>query len=233
MQRRSVDRKEVRSRTFWITFFVTAALGIGGAITVEAVRGDTPPVAAPVRSKPDPATPKVAPRPASSSTTTTTTTSIPLPQPEDAPADPRAAVPVIQTGEIEIPKIGLKTATYEGIWLTVLDVGPGHWPGSAEPGGYGNAVIAGHRVTNSKPFRRIDELVTGDSITVRTTKGSFTYAVDTSLVVSPEDTWIAGQTPGYFLTIFACHPPGSARYRYVVQARLANTEPPVPIPGMA
>ena len=175
------------------------------------------------------------PEPSTTSTTpsTSTTSAIPLPIPEDAPADARADVPVIQIGEIEIPKIGLRHAIYEGVWLTVLDVGPGHWPGTAEPGGYGNAVIAGHRVTHSHPFRRIDELAAGDEIIVRTTKGVFTYAYEKSLVVEPSETWIAVQEPGHTLTLFACHPPGSARYRYVVRATLLRSDPPVVIAGMA
>lgn len=169
----------------------------------------------------------------SASPSTSTTSAPPLPVPEDAPADARADVPVIQVGEIEIPKIGLRHPIYEGVWLTVLDVGPGHWPGTAEPGGYGNSVIAGHRVTHSHPFRRIDELGAGDHIIVRTPKGVFTYTYEKSLVVEPSETWIAVQEPGHTLTLFACHPPGSARYRYVVRATLVQSEPPVPVSGMA
>src|SRR5262249_35729816 len=74
-----------------------------------------------------------------------TTTTAPLPMPENPPKDPYADVPVRQVGTISIPKIGLLAPAYEGIWLTVLDHGPGHWPGSAEPGGRGNTVFAGHR----------------------------------------------------------------------------------------
>ena len=33
------------------------------------------------------------------------------------------------------------------------------WPGSAVPGQLGNAVFAGHRVTHTHPFLRINELV--------------------------------------------------------------------------
>ncbi|MGB2756505.1 MAG: class E sortase [Acidimicrobiia bacterium] len=166
-------------------------------------------------------------------TSSTTSAAPPLPVPQDAPQDAHANVPVIQIGEIEIPKIGLKHKIYEGVWLTVIDVGPGHWPGTAEPGGYGNAVIAGHRVTHSHPFRRIDELASGDEIIVRTPKGVFTYVFGHTVVVDPAETWIAAQEPGQALTLFACHPPGSAKYRYVVRATLKRSDPPVPIDGMS
>ncbi|HEX5615902.1 MAG TPA: sortase, partial [Acidimicrobiia bacterium] len=76
----------------------------------------------------------------------------PLPQPEAPPDDPYADVPIVPVGSVVIPKIGLDHTVYEGIWLTVIDEGPGHWPGSAMPGERGNTVFPGHRVTNSRPF---------------------------------------------------------------------------------
>ena len=100
-----------------------------------------------------------------------------LPHPDPAPSDPYADVPVTQIGSISIPAIGLDHAIYEGVWLTVLDHGPGHWPGSAMPGQRGNAVFPGHRVTHSRPFYDLDLLVPGDEITFLTTDGAFTYAV--------------------------------------------------------
>jgi len=151
----------------------------------------------------------------------------PLPQPEDAPTDPRADVPVVPIGEIEIPKIGLIHTVYEGVWLTVVDHGPGHWPGTAEPGGWGNSVFAGHRVTNSHPFRRIDELAPSDEIIVRNDRGVFTYQVTGNQVVDESAMHIVDQAPGRTITIFACHPPGSAQFRFVVFGALVRADPPV------
>lgn len=162
-------------------------------------------------------------------TTTPTSTLPPLPQPEDSPANPNAKVPVNQIGSIEIPKLNMTQNVYEGVTLTVLNVGPGHWPGTAEPGGYGNTVIAGHRVTHSKPFRNVDKLVAGDDIFVTTAKGKFNYKVTNIEIVYPKDIWIVDQTPGFRLTLFACHPPGSATQRIVVHAELVD--PPFKIPA--
>jgi sortase A len=156
------------------------------------------------------------------STTETTSSLPPLPQPQDSPVDEYADVPVDEIGTIEIPKIGLNTKMYEGVWLTVLNVGPGHWPGTAMPGGYGNTVIAGHRVTHSHPFRHIDDLVPGDEIITTTADGRFVYKVTGSDIVYPKDIWIVDQTPGFRITLFACHPPGSARQRYVIYGELEN-----------
>lgn len=163
-------------------------------------------------------------KPVPSSTTTTTTTTLPpLPVPEAAPANPYEDVPIVRIGTIEIPKIGLVHDIFAGIWLTTIDHGPGHWPGSAEPGGYGNSIFAGHRVTNSHPFRNIDQLVVGDEIVVTTDAGRFVYRMTGTEVVDPSGMHITTQRPGHQLTLFACHPPGSAAYRYVVFADLVST----------
>lgn len=152
-----------------------------------------------------------------------------LTQPVDTPADPNAPVPVTEIAHLQIPKIGLDAGVFEGIELSVINHGPSHWPGSAPPGGFGNMVLAGHRVTHSAPFRHVDRLVPGDVITVSDARGIYTYVVTGHSVVTPEQTEIAIQDPGYRMTLFACHPPGSAEYRYVVNAQLVRTEPPAPL----
>jgi sortase A len=170
-----------------------------------------------------PATTTTAPATTTAPTTLPPTTATPaLSQPAPPPADPHAPVPVTAVGEISIPKIGLDTTYYEGVWLTVIDVGPGHWPGTASAGGYGNMVLAGHRVTHSHPFRNIDQLVPGDDIFVRDATGTYTYRVTGSEVVTPDQLWIVDQKPGHEITLFACHPPGSATYRYVVHGELVS-----------
>ena len=40
--------------------------------------------------------------------------------------------------------------------------------------------------------------------------------------MDPEAVQIADQTPQYTATLFACHPPGSARYRIVVKLQLVD-----------
>ncbi|MEY2524283.1 MAG: sortase [Ilumatobacteraceae bacterium] len=158
-----------------------------------------------------------------STTTAPTTTAVPetLPNPESPPADPRAAEPLVALGTIEIPKIGVTKSLYEGITLTTLDHGPGHWPGTAMPGKFGNVVIAGHRVSHDKPFRNLDQLVEGDDVFLTTDDGRFDYKVTGTEIVTPDAVWIADQTPDYTATLFACNPPGSTRQRIVVHLVLA------------
>jgi sortase A len=168
-----------------------------------------------------------APAPATTTTAATAPTAAAAPRtvPEAPPADPRARTPIVQVGEIRIPKIGLVHPVYEGVTLTVIDKGPGHWPGSAMPGQLGNAVFAGHRTTKTKPFRNVDQLVPGDEIIFTTAAGTFTYRMTRQEIVSPKDVWIVNPTPDATVTLFACHPPGSARQRIVVRGSLAASAP--------
>jgi sortase A len=155
---------------------------------------------------------------------TTTPTAL-LSEPIGIPIDSYADEPVVEYGSIEIPKIGLVHQTFEGVTLNNIDNGPSHWPGTATPGRPGNAVFAGHRITHSHPFRHLDDLVPGDEVIFRVGGVRSTYTVTNSLVVQPDDTWIANQTQQATATLYACHPPGSAAYRYVVQLALVSTGP--------
>jgi sortase A len=152
---------------------------------------------------------------------TTTTTAPPPARPVTPPRDPYAVEPVRTIGRIEIPKIGLNWELGEGISLRNIDRGPSHWPGTAMPGHNGNVVVAGHRVTHTRPFRNIDLLVPGDEVFFTVDGIRWRYVMTASQVVTPKQTEIVAQTPDAQATLFACHPPGSARYRYVVHLKLA------------
>lgn len=146
----------------------------------------------------------------------------PLPAPVAIPADSYAPEPVRQIGTMEIPAIGLKHRIYDGVTLHNIDKGPSHWTGSALPGQMGNTVFAGHRNTNTEPFRRIDALVPGDQVIFTVDGVRSVYRVTAHLVVRPADSWIADQTHAYTGTLYACHPVGSAAERYVVQMELVD-----------
>lgn len=144
--------------------------------------------------------------------------------PIDVPADPYAPEAVTEIGSLEIAELGVRQRLMHGVTLRNIDRGPSHWPGSALPGDPGNMVVAGHRVTNSRPFRNLDQLSTGDEVVVTANGVRATYRVATSFVVTPDRTDIANPTATPSLTLFACHPPGSAKLRFVVRAELAGTQ---------
>ena len=106
---------------------------------------------------------------------------------------------------------------FEGIRLSTLDHGPGHWPGTAMPGELGNVVVAGHRVSHNQDFRHLDQLAAGrrghhvDHVAAATC----TTCCRTE-IVTPDAMWIVDQTAARTATLFACHPPGSVRERIVV-----------------
>lgn len=51
------------------------------------------------------------------------------------------------------------------------------------------------------------------------------YTVTGSEIVSPDALYITNQTENATGTIFACHPPGSAKQRYVVYLALLEVGP--------
>lgn len=156
---------------------------------------------------------------------TTTTPQVPPAAPVTVPANEYAPEPVQEIGTIEIPKIGLRHRVMNGITMRNIDLGPSHWPGTAMPGEVGNTVFAGHRVTKTKPFRNIDQLVPGDEVIFGIGGRRSVYTVTGSKVVLPTALEIVDPTPTATGTLFACHPPGSAKYRYVVLLALVEPAP--------
>lgn len=136
--------------------------------------------------------------------------------------DRHAAVAASEIGSVEIRRLGLVHPLVEGIELEQLHWAPGHWPGTAMPGQPGNTVFAGHRVTHTRPFLDINLLVPGDRVVFTMPNGTYTYEVTGTQVVTPADVHIVDQTPDATMTLFACHPKGSARQRYVVRGRLVG-----------
>ena len=162
--------------------------------------------------------------PTTAATPLPTTTTLPpttLPTPEPVPPEDEVQ-PEEVVGRIAIPRLGLDLSLFEGITLPTLDKGPGHWPGTAMPGQQGNVVIAGHRVSHTRPFRYLDRLVDGDEVTFTVGAANYRYVVTGHEIVGPDAVRIIDQTPAYTATLFACHPPGSTEFRWVVHLELVR-----------
>lgn len=145
-----------------------------------------------------------------------------LPVPEDSPADPRAPTPEVVHGTLALPTLGMTQPLGEGVTLTAIDRGPSHWPGTALPGQVGNVVVAGHRVTHTRPFHDLDLLQPGDPLVFTMDDGTvWTYVHTGTTIVGPDGMHIVEQTPAHTATLFACHPKGSAAQRIVAQFVLA------------
>ena len=106
-----------------------------------------------------------------------------------------------QGSSLVIPRLGLDTRLAPS-----LAQGPYAYYQDAD-----TLAIAGHRTTYRRPFARLPELRRGDRIRV----DDVVFVVRRTEVVRPWETWVLGYR-GVVLT--ACHPAGSAAYRYVVFA---------------
>jgi sortase A len=183
------------------------------------------------------ATPSVtAPAPAPSMATTSPPVAAGPAPPASSPSE---GEPV---GIIQIPKIGVNKAIVEGTGTADLREGPGHYAGTPLPGEAGNAAIAGHRTTYGAPFYRLNEVGSGDQITVSTPQGNFRYVVNRSIEVDPSDVSVIAPTTTNQLTLTTCTPRYTAARRLIVQAALVSAavpalprhaQPTTPAPSLA
>jgi sortase A len=123
----------------------------------------------------------------------------------DTPAatPPRSTATALQAAfAIRVPKIGYYAAVREGVSLSVLATGPGHYPSTAMPGGQGLIGIAAHN-TFWIPF---GQLGPGDSVILETRAGRFTYRITGTRIVNPDDSAVLNPTPDPRLVLTTCWP---------------------------
>ena len=143
---------------------------------------------------------------------------------------------------LRIPRFGRDwgKVVVEGVGVSDLKRGPGHYPKTQLPGQVGNFVVSGHRTTYGAPFNRVDELRAGDAIVVETRDTWYTYRVTTQEIVPPTAIEVTYPVPrqrdaeptAALITLTSCHPKYSARQRIVVfgelKERLKKAEGVVP-----
>ena len=128
--------------------------------------------------------------------------------------------------QIVAPVMGLDSIVVSGTAVSDLRKGPGHYTDSAPLCSTGNAAIAGHRTTYGSPFGDIANLKFGDEIRVNTPYGNCIYTVTERFIVEPSDTWVVKDQGDNRLTLTSCHPKYSAAQRYIVVAKLTQTDVP-------
>lgn len=136
---------------------------------------------------------------------------------------------------VRIPRFGPDYARplLEGTGAPELELGLGHYVGTAGPGQVGNFAIAGHRTTHGRPFHDVDRLADGDRVVVETAATVHVYEVVSREVVRPGDVEVIAPVPGEpgaaptaaVLTMTTCHPRYAATERFVVHGRLVATVP--------
>jgi len=148
---------------------------------------------------------------------------------------PTAPIPPIKPSQIthytiSIPKVKIKKAVVEigGIQVKKSLV---HYPGTALPGEFGNAVIFGHSVLpvfyNPQDYKSIFSLIPtlekGDKIYVFFDGIEFIYEVVSYKEAKPEDVDVLEQRfDQQTLSLVTCVPPGTYLKRGIVKARLVR-----------
>lgn len=125
-------------------------------------------------------------------------------------------------GRLEIPALKLSTPIVDNSDDDSLTLGAGHVRGTAMPGGLGNFVIAAHRDTYFRPLAGIQ---TGMKMRVVTADNTYTYVVDSTKIVLPEDVDVLDMGDVPQMTLITCYPfhyVGSAPKRFVVRAHLTG-----------
>jgi sortase A len=124
-----------------------------------------------------------------------------------AGAPPRATTSPTAFGRLEIPRLGVSAIVKVGDDDATLDRAVGLVPESARPGQGGNIVLAGHRDTFFRPLR---DIRIGDRIRMAVPDRTYTYEVESVMVVSPDDTNVLRSKGREELTLVTCFP-----FRYV------------------
>lgn len=129
-------------------------------------------------------------------------------------------------GILSVEKLGLESVVIEGTSPRDLEKGTGHFRATPLPGNPGNVVIAGRRTTFGAPFKRLEEMVEGDVISLSSRQGIFDYTVTDLRVVKPGDPDVVTATTDNRLTLVTSNPAYVASSRLVVTAVLEGE--PVP-----
>lgn len=201
--------------------------------TARTARQAPPPlVTLPIASPSPTATPRPEPTPA------------PRPATPTAPATPSATAPAQKARppvtQITIPAVGIDTKVVQtGYQITqidgksvmqwqVADFAAGHAALSAEPGGGGNIVIAGHDDWKGQVFENLHEVKLGDQVNLTTPVKTYHYVITEihyrkAIGATLADQLAAGQflapMPQERVTLVTCWPYGVDSYRLIVVAK--------------
>ena len=150
----------------------------------------------------------------------------PSPSASTPPPPPGSAV-----GRLYIPNLKLQWVVVEGVALSNIRYGPGHYPGTAMPGKVGNFAMAGHRSPGI--FWDLDKVKPGDDLIVETGTDWYVYEVFQSQIVTPTSVEVIAPTPNRpgvpptdaDITLTTCNPKWDNYQRLVVHGKLILTTP--------
>lgn len=137
---------------------------------------------------------------------------------------PANALPPAQyfPGQLSIPEIKVNTKVREHV--AYVDKDPSHLIESRTPNQPGNVAIFGHRTSHGKEFRNLDKLKVGSLLYLTVDGKIYTYQTTSIDIRTPTDPMLyATSSNEQTISLVACHPPGSVKFRIVVHADLVAT----------
>jgi sortase A len=154
----------------------------------------------------------------------------PSPSPSPSATEPPPA-PGSAIGRLYIPKLKLQWVVVEGVALSNIRYGPGHYPGTAMPGKVGNFAMAGHRSPGI--FWNLDQLKPGDDLIFETGTNWYVYEIFQSHIVTPTSVEVIAPTPNEpgvaptdaDITLTTCNPKWNNYQRLVVHGKLILATP--------
>lgn len=148
-----------------------------------------------------------------------------LPEPRSEIPEPTTAV------TINAPRARVNTAVgfHRNIDVNIDSGRAGLWMGTGRLATAEHNVYFAHRTTHGGPFRHIDELSIGSTFEVIGADGqAYRYLVTRQDVIVPRPAELLRVIEAggpITVTLVACHPPGSVRYRLAVTGRLIGIAP--------
>jgi hypothetical protein len=146
--------------------------------------------------------------------------------------EPRTEIPTATTAvTIKAPRARVDTAIgfHRNIDVNIDSGRAGLWMGTGRLATAEHNVYFAHRTTHGGPFRHIDQLTVGSTFEVIGADGrAYRYLVTRQDVIVPRPAELLKVIEAggpITLTLVACHPPGSVRYRLAVTGRLIGIAP--------
>lgn len=133
--------------------------------------------------------------------------------------------PVIPAGteqivRLRVPAINVDAPVVLGDDWESLKNGIGLNASSSAAGKPGNVILSGHNDIFGQVFRDLDQLKPGDEIIVLTEKNAYTYSVQNTEVVLPNQVEVMAQTTDETITLISCYPYLVDDKRIVIKGKL-------------
>ncbi len=127
-----------------------------------------------------------------------------------------------QIVRIRIPAINVDAPVIKGDDWESLKNGVGLNLYSVEPGKVGNVILSGHNDIFGEVFRYLDQLKPGNEIVLLTEKKTYTYTVEETQIVQPNQVEVLAHTEDPTITLISCYPYLVDTKRIVVKGRLQS-----------